>query len=430
MHANSERLVKEAKNAKPLKSNRRLSLQLLIGALLLTSFATQDVPVYAKKDGDKQGQAEWAQQQQEKAQRKTQNDFARQQMDQQRKQAEKQMRKQVENNFARQQMDQQRKQAEKQMRKQSENDWARKQADEDRKRAEKEARKQQGNDWARKQAEQNRKHDDKQARWQNDNGWSRKQAEEERKRLEKEARRKHGDDWRKQQERDRKQSEKAARDAQKQAERNRDRATDFNRSQNQANRWDYKMDNRQRYHAYKKYRNNWNDQRSYLKNNIKYFNQMARLNQIQQQQMDNEMRTAWLAYHNNRWNGPYGWSNYSDPNFLDYLQTRQPSLLQRILSAIGLGQGDDYLYSSNWNDERSQLSRNMANIHQLALEGRITPQQEQALMRQMQAQFMAYHNNQWSGPMTWSQYSDPGFVDYLRNQRPSILTEVRDFLIR
>ncbi len=201
-------------------------------------------------------------------------------------------------------------------------------------------------------------------------------------------------------------------------------------ARNNQRRWDYRMDNRSRYQTYRKYRNNWNEQRVYLRANLRRFNQIAGLNQLQQQQIDSQMRAAYLAYHDNRYNGQYNWDNYSDPRFLDYLQTNKPSVLQTILSALGLGNNDDYLYSSNWDNERSQLAQNMANIHQLAVEGRITSSQEQSLLDQMRPEFMAYHNNDWNGSATWTQYSDPGFVDYLNRQKPSILTTVRDFLIR
>ncbi|MBX9692521.1 MAG: hypothetical protein K2Z81_09060, partial [Cyanobacteria bacterium] len=203
-----------------------------------------------------------------------------------------------------------------------------------------------------------------------------------------------------------------------------------NRQTRPDNRWDSRLDNRKRYQVYRKYNKNWNEQRSYLRTNLRNFNQLAQMNQIQQQQLDNQMRAAYLSYHNNSWNGPYNWDNYSDPNFLDYLQNHNSSLLQTILSALGLGNNDDYLYSSNWDSERSQLAQNLANIHKLALDGRITNSQERELMNQMKAEFMAYHNNQWNGSVSWSQYSDPGFVDYLNTRRPSILTTVRDYLVR
>lgn len=207
----------------------------------------------------------------------------------------------------------------------------------------------------------------------------------------------------------------------------RDRAND----RRIANRWDSQLDNRDRYKSYKRYRNSWHDQRTYLNSNLARFNQLSQLNQQQQALLDSQMRAAYLSYRHNQYNGPYTWDNYSDPQFLDYLQTSKPTVLQTILSALGLGGDDNYLYSSNWDDERSQLSQNMQNIHQLAVEGRITSAQEQQLMAELRPQFMAYNNNHWNNSsVTWSNYSDPNFVDYLNNKRPSILTTIRDYLIR
>lgn len=78
---------------------------------------------------------------------------------------------------------------------------------------------------------------------------------------------------------------------------------------------------------------NWNDQRSQLRNNWRLRND--RLSAQQQQQLDEQMRAQWLRYHNNQWNGPNNWSQYSDPNFLDYIHTNNPSLMTRIRSAVG-----------------------------------------------------------------------------------------------
>lgn len=194
--------------------------------------------------------------------------------------------------------------------------------------------------------------------------------------------------------------------------------------------WNNNLDNRRRYQAYLKYRNDWNQQRAYLRSNLARFNQLALLNQAQQQQLDNQMRQAWLSYHNNQWTGPYGWNYYNNPQFIDYLHTYRPSLLQTILSYLGLGSAGNYLYSPDWDVERDELAYNMARIHQLAAEGRITRAQEQMLMDQLRAEFMAYHNNTWSGPVNWAQYSDPNFIDYVNNSRPSLLSTVRNFLIR
>lgn len=213
-----------------------------------------------------------------------------------------------------------------------------------------------------------------------------------------------------------------------------------NRADNRADRkWDKELNKRVRQQAAldRRFRN-WNDQRDYLKANLRKINQIAKLNAIQQQQLNAQMQAAYLAYHNNNWNGPYNWDYYSEPQFLDYLQVNQPSLLDRILGYLGMGSvagygnnygyGNGYLYSSDWGVERSQLAQNMSRIHQLALEGRITPLQEQQLLAQMRAEFGAYHNNNWNGNYGWSQYSDPGFIDYLNTSRPSILTTIRSYL--
>jgi hypothetical protein len=48
------------------------------------------------------------------------------------------------------------------------------------------------------------------------------------------------------------------------------------------------------------------------------------------------MQDEFMAYHNNNWSGGYGWSEYSDPEFMDYLHTRRPSLLSTIRNYIGM----------------------------------------------------------------------------------------------
>ena len=212
-----------------------------------------------------------------------------------------------------------------------------------------------------------------------------------------------------------------------------------NRNDRDRGHWDQRWYERNRQQAAldRRFRN-WNDQRDYLKANLRKFNQIAKLNALQQQQLNQQMQAAYLAYHNNNWNGGYNWDYYSEPQFLDYLQANQPSLLDRILGYLGMGPlsggyggygyGNGYLYSSDWGVERDQLAQNMYRIHQLALEGRITPLQEQQLLAQMRGSFAAYHNNNWNGGYGWSQYSDPGFVDYLNNSQPGILTTIRSYL--
>lgn len=98
----------------------------------------------------------------------------------------------------------------------------------------------------------------------------------------------------------------------------------------------YPNQNRQRVAVNNKWnwdKHNWNEQRSQLRNNWRQRND--RFSAQQQQQLDAQMRAQWLRYHNNQWNGPNNWSQYSDPNFLDYVHNNDPSLMTRIRSAIG-----------------------------------------------------------------------------------------------
>ncbi len=214
-----------------------------------------------------------------------------------------------------------------------------------------------------------------------------------------------------------------------------DRRWDSKNRRDNENRWDknHRWYTDRKIVSYNKAFRNWDAERNYLKANIRRLNQANKLSQLQQQQLNAQMQAAYLAYHNNQYNGAYNWDYYSEPQFLDYLQLNQPSLLDRILGYLGIGNGgygyaNNYLYSNNWNSERDQLARNMSQIHQLALQGRITPYQEQQLLAQMRTEYLSYRNNNYNGGYGWNQYSDPGFVDYLNNSRPSILTTIRNYL--
>jgi len=66
---------------------------------------------------------------------------------------------------------------------------------------------------------------------------------------------------------------------------------------------------------------------------------------------------------------------------------------------------DKQLYKKHWNS--------MAKTHQ------------QEMDAEMRAQWLAYHHNQWKGNYSWNNYSDPGFLNYLHNSNPSLLTRVR-----
>jgi hypothetical protein len=115
----------------------------------------------------------------------------------------------------------------------------------------------------------------------------------------------------------------------------------FDRHDN--NPYDGRHDARDRYeHAMRKaYRTNAikQEQRRYASweaQRTAYQNNWRRVNAAQQRQYDAEMRRQWQAYHHNQWNGSYSWNNYSDPAFLNYLHTSNPSLLTRIGNVIGM----------------------------------------------------------------------------------------------
>lgn len=79
---------------------------------------------------------------------------------------------------------------------------------------------------------------------------------------------------------------------------------------------------------------NWSEQRDYLKNHWSRHDEQ-RMSALQRQQLDAQMRAQWMQYKNNRWQGNPTWNQYSDPGFLDYIHTRNPSLMQTLRTQIG-----------------------------------------------------------------------------------------------
>lgn len=80
-------------------------------------------------------------------------------------------------------------------------------------------------------------------------------------------------------------------------------------------------------------KHNWNEQRSQLHDNWR--SQRTYLTAAQQARLDADMKIQWRQYKNNNWNGQYTWDQYSDPRFLDYVHTQNPSLLTTIRSYFG-----------------------------------------------------------------------------------------------
>ncbi|MBY0549728.1 MAG: hypothetical protein K2W95_20810 [Candidatus Obscuribacterales bacterium] len=79
---------------------------------------------------------------------------------------------------------------------------------------------------------------------------------------------------------------------------------------------------------------NWSEQRDYLKNHWSRHDEQ-RMSALQRQQLDDQMRAQWIQYKQNRWHGNPTWNQYSDPGFLDYIHTRNPSLMQTLRTQIG-----------------------------------------------------------------------------------------------
>jgi hypothetical protein len=80
-------------------------------------------------------------------------------------------------------------------------------------------------------------------------------------------------------------------------------------------------------------RHNWQEQRQYMRDNWRA--RRARMNAAQQAQIDAQLRAQYLAYRGNSYNGAYTWDMYSEPEFLDYVHTRNPSLLGSLRNILG-----------------------------------------------------------------------------------------------
>ena len=46
----------------------------------------------------------------------------------------------------------------------------------------------------------------------------------------------------------------------------------------------------------------------------------------------------------------------------------------------------------------------------------------------MRAHWNAYHHNNWNGDYTWNNYNDPGFLNYLHNNNPSLFTRIGTYI--
>lgn len=78
---------------------------------------------------------------------------------------------------------------------------------------------------------------------------------------------------------------------------------------------------------------NWDDQREYYTYNFR--NLGSRRANARQRALEAQLRNQYLMYNNNNYTGPYGWNQYSNPGFIDYLHMRSPGLLSSVRSIIG-----------------------------------------------------------------------------------------------
>lgn len=91
----------------------------------------------------------------------------------------------------------------------------------------------------------------------------------------------------------------------------------------------YRQVKRQNRNAYRARVYDWKTERGMYNNN---WNKISDTNR---RALDAQMRTQWMSYHNNNYSGATTWNNYNDPNFIDYLHTRNPGLLTNIRTNLG-----------------------------------------------------------------------------------------------
>lgn len=78
--------------------------------------------------------------------------------------------------------------------------------------------------------------------------------------------------------------------------------------------------------------NTWDNQRDWYGHHLRGMN--AQRVSVRQRQLESQLRGQYVQYHNNAYTGPYGWTQYSDPAFIDYLHVRNPSLLTNMRTII------------------------------------------------------------------------------------------------
>lgn len=78
-----------------------------------------------------------------------------------------------------------------------------------------------------------------------------------------------------------------------------------------------------------------------------------------------------------------------------------------------------YWKKQSWNDDRNLYRKHW---------GRMNSAQRAQFDAQMRAQWLAYHHNNWNGNYSWNSYNDPAFLDYVHNNNPSLLSNIRSII--
>jgi len=75
--------------------------------------------------------------------------------------------------------------------------------------------------------------------------------------------------------------------------------------------------------------------------------------------------------------------------------------------------------SGNWTHQRS-IYRSHWN--------HISREEQRELDAQMRAEWLAYHHHHWNNAYSWNMYNDPGFMDYLHENDPGLLSTLLSYM--
>lgn len=103
------------------------------------------------------------------------------------------------------------------------------------------------------------------------------------------------------------------------------------------NRNNYNKHNQNNQKKYWKAQTKANRNLSWDQQRALYRSHWSKVTPAQRQTYDAQMRAQYRAYrHNQVGANGYGWNNYSDPAFLNYVHTSNPTLLQQLGGVLGI----------------------------------------------------------------------------------------------